>query len=119
MKFISILNALLAGFYRSSYVENGETKYGKHFYNSLSHSTLIFIVTSLNRYLAVTQFEATDARRSFPCFDEPTMKANFTVTLGRKEASTSTSNMPLISTVPMYVYYTEWKKNKPNKEAKM
>lgn len=26
MKFISILNALLAGFYRSSYVENGETK---------------------------------------------------------------------------------------------
>lgn len=27
MKFISILNALLAGFYRSSYVENGQTKY--------------------------------------------------------------------------------------------
>jgi aminopeptidase N len=27
MKFISILNALLAGFYRSSYVENGVTKY--------------------------------------------------------------------------------------------
>ncbi|XP_046631005.1 aminopeptidase N-like [Daphnia pulicaria] len=78
MKFISILNALLAGFYRSSYVENGVTK-----------------------YLAVTQFEATDARRSFPCFDEPTMKANFTVTVGRKETWTSVSNMPLITTEPI------------------
>ncbi|KAI9551545.1 hypothetical protein GHT06_021878 [Daphnia sinensis] len=78
MKFISILNALLAGFYRSSYVENGETK-----------------------YLAVTQFEATDARRSFPCFDEPTMKANFTVTVGRPETWTSTSNMPLTTTEPI------------------
>ncbi|KAI9551913.1 hypothetical protein GHT06_022250 [Daphnia sinensis] len=78
MKYISILNTLLTGFYRSDYVENGVTK-----------------------YLAVSDFEATSARRAFPCFDEPTMKANFTVTLGRKETWTSASNMPLIRTEPI------------------
>ncbi|EFX81628.1 hypothetical protein DAPPUDRAFT_317254 [Daphnia pulex] len=78
MKYISVLNTLLTGFYRSDYEENGEVK-----------------------YLAVSDFEATSARRAFPCFDEPTMKANFTITLGRKETWTSASNMPLIRTEPM------------------
>lgn len=46
-------------------------------------------------YMVASQFEATFARSSFPCFDEPAMKANFTVTLdGIPAGYTPLSNMP-------------------------
>ena len=57
--FTGILNDKLRGFYRSQYVDpEGNTQ-----------------------YLATTQFEATDARQAFPCWDEPECKATFSVTL--------------------------------------
>jgi len=43
--------------------------------------------------LAVTQFEAADARRVFPCFDEPAFKARWNVVLvGLPEGVTALSN---------------------------
>ena len=49
-----------------------------------------------------TQFESTNARNAFPCLDEPAMKAEFDVWVGRpKEGWSVLANMPLESTVPM------------------
>jgi puromycin-sensitive aminopeptidase len=68
--FTGILNDQLRGFYRSSYVDSdGQTK-----------------------YLASTQFEATDARRAFPCWDDPAVKAIYTVTLITPKGLTAISN---------------------------
>ncbi|KJE94030.1 aminopeptidase 2 [Capsaspora owczarzaki ATCC 30864] len=70
--FSGTLNDNLVGLYRSSYEMGGE-----------------------KRYMATTQFEATDARRCFPCFDEPALKASFAVTLVVPENLVAVSNMPV------------------------
>ncbi len=55
--------------------------------------------TSRRRY-AVTQFEATDARRAFPCFDEPASKAVFRITLIIDKGDTAISNGRIVSDTP-------------------
>ena len=63
--FTALLNDDLDGFYRSTYFDKDANK---------------------TIYMAVTQFENTGARRSFPCLDEPAKKAKFNVKLGRKRS---------------------------------
>ncbi|KAH8890987.1 hypothetical protein GQ53DRAFT_747240 [Thozetella sp. PMI_491] len=75
VKFTGILNDKMAGFYRSTYKNPDGT----------------------DGILAVSQMEPTDARRAFPCFDEPSLKAEFTITLIADKNLTALSNMDVAS----------------------
>jgi aminopeptidase N/puromycin-sensitive aminopeptidase len=59
-----------------------------------------YLSKTAGRNYAVTQFEATDARRAFPSFDEPAMKASFDVSLVIDTADTGISNSPIVSDRP-------------------
>jgi aminopeptidase N len=50
------------------------------------------------KYIAATQLESIEARKVFPCFDEPDLKATFNITIVSKPPSVTLSNMPLVST---------------------
>lgn len=50
--------------------------------------------SGLDKYQFVTQFEATDARKAFPCYDHPSIKADFQLKLTTKAGFTHLSNMP-------------------------
>jgi puromycin-sensitive aminopeptidase len=73
--FRGTLNDKLRGFYRSTYRDqSGRTQ-----------------------TIAATQFEATDARRAFPCWDEPDFKAVFSTTLAIDPELTAVSNSAVVS----------------------
>lgn len=62
---------------------------------------MISIITPYLRYLAMTQFQATDARRAFPCWDEPFFKATFELEITHWKNMTAIANMPSILDTPM------------------
>jgi aminopeptidase N len=69
---MGFLNNQMAGFYRSSYTD----------------------IEGNSKIMVSTQFESLDARRAFPCWDEPARKAIFGVTLNIPSNLECLSNMP-------------------------
>lgn len=76
--FNGVLNVLGKGFYLSEY---SDSNFG-------------------SRYLASTQFEPIDARMAFPCFDEPALKAKFSMSIVREKKHISLFNMPREDSLP-------------------
>lgn len=78
LRFTGILNDKLRGFYRSTFIDTKGNE----------------------QVIATTQFEATDARRAFPCWDEPDMKASFAISLIVDEHLFAVSNATERSRTP-------------------
>jgi puromycin-sensitive aminopeptidase len=79
LRFRGVLNDKLRGFYRSTFVDGD----------------------GVERVLAATQMEATDARRAFPCWDEPDAKAVFGVTLVVTDDLLAISNAAELERTPV------------------
>lgn len=81
INFQGTINNDMAGFYRSKY------------------KPAVTPVSSVPKddeyhYMFSTQFESSDARRAFPCFDEPNLKATFDVEIELPDDQVALSNMP-------------------------
>ncbi len=72
LDFTGRLSDLMEGMYRSRYTDDA----------------------GVDHVIITTHFEATDARRNFPCWDEPDLKASFAVTLVVPEDATALTNTP-------------------------
>lgn len=79
LQFSGTLNDQLSGFYRSKFRGDDGEEY----------------------FIATSQFEATDARKAFPCFDEPDLKAIFSISLEAPETYLAISNAPEQSTADL------------------
>ncbi|CAG2105680.1 unnamed protein product [Medioppia subpectinata] len=80
LEFTGFINDKLKGFYRSKYTAADGQQ---------------------DRYAAVTQFAPTDARRAFPCWDEPALKATFDIRLVVPKHLKALSNMDSSAVIPL------------------
>ncbi|KAF8887037.1 leucyl aminopeptidase [Gymnopilus junonius] len=76
--FSSTLLGDITGYFKSTWVDEGKTK-----------------------HYALTQFEPTSARRAFPCWDEPLLKATFSVSMISRVNTINLGNMPVVSDHPL------------------
>jgi aminopeptidase N len=81
IRYSGVINNKMAGFYRSKYKPAVAPA------PSVPHD-------GGYHYMFSTQFESCDARRAFPCFDEPNLKATFDLEIEIPEDQTALSNMP-------------------------
>ncbi|KDR73433.1 hypothetical protein GALMADRAFT_72186 [Galerina marginata CBS 339.88] len=72
--FAGELTGSMMGYYKASWKHEGKTK-----------------------HYSLTQFEPTSARRAFPCWDEPLLKATFAITMISRADTTNLSNMAVIA----------------------
>ncbi|XP_072112058.1 glutamyl aminopeptidase [Mobula birostris] len=71
LHFKNSLLGSLVGFYKTTYMDNG-----------------------VKKSIAATDHEPTDARKTFPCFDEPNKKATYTISIIHSSPYQVLSNMP-------------------------
>ncbi|KAB8234627.1 peptidase family M1-domain-containing protein [Aspergillus alliaceus] len=84
LDFTGVMNNAMAGFYRSKY-------------NPVAEPSPDTPREGDFHYMLSTQFESCDARRAFPCFDEPNLKATFNFEIEVPKGQTALSNMSVKS----------------------
>ena len=81
IQYKGTMNNSMAGFYRSKY-------------KPVTTPAKSVPMDGESHCMFSTQFESSDARRAFPCFDEPNLKATFDVSIEIPEDQVALSNMP-------------------------
>ena len=89
IEFNGKISSQMTGFYRSRYKPTLPPA------KSVPHDE-----EGIRHWMLSTQFQACEARRAFPCFDEPNLKASFQLELEVPDDQVAISNMPVANTSP-------------------
>jgi len=82
-------------------LHTGEATLKLHYTGILNDKLRGFYLSKTERRnYAVTQFESTDARRAFPCWDEPAFKATYDIALTVDAGDTVIANTPILTDAP-------------------
>jgi len=95
IKYVGILNNDGIGFFRNPYTDENQNLRLIKIHQYINYNLFINF-----RFQATTQFQSVNARFAFPCFDEPSRKATFTIALGHDPEFSAIANMPIESSYP-------------------